>query len=250
MRPAPDRDGEALAGVDRVRLPRERRDETVVLQRTGSQLEDQRAHLGQGAPSELRQGREADREGVVLGACMRARCARRCVRADVIENRAWLTESCSSRARRCLSTRVAWDSAWPKSRAFSTATAAWSATACRNARSSASTSRPALTYSSRHPTHRPRAPSGTTTASSNCIPGPHRVQRRVAGILLRACAEPTDHRHVAGRGDVTDRRVHTGGRMPPRHPRGSHRAGRHRRTRTGSAGPRPPTRRRPPPRHP
>ena len=42
-------------------------------------------------------------------------------------------------------------------------------------------------------------------------PGPHRVQWRVAGIALGTRSEATDHRHVARRGDVADRRVHTEG---------------------------------------
>ena len=42
--------------------------------------------------------------------------------------RDWVTESCSSRARRLRSAKAAACSAWPRRRAFSMASAAWSAT--------------------------------------------------------------------------------------------------------------------------
>ena len=86
-------------------------DQAVLLEVAGAQLEDQRAHLGQGLALEVAELRQ------LLARAVRVRSRSISMERDtsVIENSAWVTESCSSRARWARSSPAASSPAWRRS---------------------------------------------------------------------------------------------------------------------------------------
>ena len=124
----------AAAGDPRRLLPH-RTDEPVRVEQGRVQLEDERPHVVQCRMGQLVEGVQRGRPARSGSAPQVTAAARMC---RVMENSRWQAESCSSRASRCRSSDAASPRTSASSRAFSTATAAWSAIAVRNAISSSS----------------------------------------------------------------------------------------------------------------
>ena len=107
-----DDDRQPEPALQRRRVGLERADEAVLLEVARPKLEDQRAHLGEGLALELAQLAELARApppGRVSSSISTERDTR------VIENSAWVTESCSSRARCARSSPAASSPAWRRS---------------------------------------------------------------------------------------------------------------------------------------
>jgi hypothetical protein len=122
------RDRHLLSRRERRALLAQGHHQTLLGQGPRPQLEDQRPHLGQRTPGQLGQvgnGTPSGADSSKPAFASDSWAARACM---VIENRAWLTESCKSRASRDRSSTAAACLAWDASRALVTATAARPAT--------------------------------------------------------------------------------------------------------------------------